>query len=655
MNVETFEGYKIIKYDDGVYGYEMADGKAMKGFKSKIAAKSAAKKLASASAQPTPQVTPHELTEIEKQLAAELEKLYGDAVKYLTDKAKDFVSKYETGKQWDTEALKALIKQLTTQLAQTNADAVAAINGYAPIVAAAQANFTEYTIENGTTINPSFTLLNQDAVLCLVKDSPAVLPQAKAKIAKNKQWNTPKLRNALTRAIVQGDSIPKLTKEVENICGSNKAIATRNARTMMTGARNAGTLAAYVRAEQNGMHIQKQWMAALDERTRVSHRHLDGEIKPVKEKFSNGLMHPGDTTGRPAEVYNCRCTMVPIVNDQLYEGERANKLKDMSYEEWKAAQPKPKSKAKKKKKPQVDHLKNAVPQKSNVVQTQAPKKPKLTKTTSIPTSINGQPVDRSNVHDVDTSDYQPVPTSMRKTIGDEKEYDFKTWQSADGYVREKAGEVWRGASKEEKLVANGYTGSGYKLMNARLNGYEDGDYTTFQGLKKTTLAKGTKALTDMISRSTYDDAVVVYRRDAPNNLADFTGISVDDLNSMWRSKKEFDPNDFVGKSNRFMSFLSTSISQDMTYGTADSNKWVQFEIHCPAGSEMLYAEPFSQYGKGGNMWWNGWDTQKEAGEKEMILQRGAKYTITDIKRDKKVLRVVMELNLDEGYDKWGDE
>lgn len=343
MKKETFPGYKLITYDDGTYGYVMADGKSKSGYKSKQGAKNAAKKLATAL-----QVTPHELTQIEQQLADELSRLYGDAAKYLVDKAKNFVSKYQTGKQYDTEALNALIKQLTAQIAKTNADAVAAINGYAPLVAAEQANFAEYAIEDGTTLNPSFTLLNQDTVLRLIKDSPAVLPKSKAKIEKNKRWNTPKLRSALTHAIVQGDSIPKLSKKVEEICGSNKAIATRNARTMMTGARNAGTLAAYVRAEQNGMHIQKQWMAALDERTRVSHRHLDGEIKPVNEKFSNGLMHPGDTTGRPAEVYNCRCTMVPIVNDQLYEGERASKLKDMSYEEWRNAQPKPKSKAKKK-------------------------------------------------------------------------------------------------------------------------------------------------------------------------------------------------------------------------------------------------------------------------------------------------------------------
>lgn len=345
MKKETFPGYQLITYDDGTYGYVMADGKSKQGYKSKQGAKNAAKKLATAL-----QVTPYTLTDIEQALADELSSLYDDAAKYLVYKAKNFVSKYQTGKQYDTDALNALIKQLTAQIAKTNADAVAAINGYAPLVAAEQANFTEYAIEDGTTLNPSFTLINQDTVLRLIKDSPAVLPKAKAKIAKNKQWNTPKLRSALTHAIVQGDSIPKLSKKVEEICGSNKAIATRNARTMMTGARNAGTLAAYVRAEQNGMHIQKQWMAALDERTRVSHRHLDGEIKPVNEKFSNGLMHPGDTEGRPAEVYNCRCTMVPIVNDQLYEGERASKLKDMSYEEWRNAQPKPKSKAKKKKK-----------------------------------------------------------------------------------------------------------------------------------------------------------------------------------------------------------------------------------------------------------------------------------------------------------------
>lgn len=336
MKIETFEHYRLVTYDDGTYGYVMADGTSKQGYKSKDGAKKAAKKLATSL-----QVMPYSLTAAERRLANKISKLYDEAAQYLKDKATDFVSKYDTGAKWDTDALNALIKQLTAQIAKTNADAVAAINGYAPVVAAEQANFTEYTIENGTTLNPSFTLINQDTVIRLLKDSPDVLPKAKAKIDKNKRWNTPKIRNALSRAIVQGDSIPKLSKELEQICGSNKAISVRNARTMMTGARNAGSMVAYRRAEAEGIHIQKQWLAALDERTRASHRHLDGEIKPLNELFSNGLDHPGDTHGRPEEVYNCRCTTVPIVNDQMYTGPRASKLKDMSYEDWKNEQPKP--------------------------------------------------------------------------------------------------------------------------------------------------------------------------------------------------------------------------------------------------------------------------------------------------------------------------
>ena len=127
---ETFPGYKLITYDDGTYGYVMGDGKSKVGYKSKDGAKKAAKKLAANAAL----ITPRALTNIEQSLADELSALYDDAAKYLVDKAKNFVSKYQTGKQYDTDALNALIKQCTSQIAKTNADAVAAINGYAPVV-----------------------------------------------------------------------------------------------------------------------------------------------------------------------------------------------------------------------------------------------------------------------------------------------------------------------------------------------------------------------------------------------------------------------------------------------------------------------------------------------------------------------------------------
>lgn len=61
-------------------------------------------------------------------------------------------------------------------------------------------------------------------------------------------------------------------------------------------------------AKAKGADIVKQWDAVLDGRTRDSHRRVDGEIRELDEKFSNGLMFPGDPSGSAAEVVNCRCT-----------------------------------------------------------------------------------------------------------------------------------------------------------------------------------------------------------------------------------------------------------------------------------------------------------------------------------------------------------
>ena len=52
----------------------------------------------------------------------------------------------------------------------------------------------------------------------------------------------------------------------------------------------------------------KIWHAAHDTRTRKSHLKVDEEIVPINEKFSNGLMYPGDKSGPIEEWVNCRCS-----------------------------------------------------------------------------------------------------------------------------------------------------------------------------------------------------------------------------------------------------------------------------------------------------------------------------------------------------------
>ena len=48
----------------------------------------------------------------------------------------------------------------------------------------------------------------------------------------------------------------------------------------------------------------------LDKKTRTSHAHVDGEIRELEEKFSNGLLYPSDPKGKAEEVINCRCALL---------------------------------------------------------------------------------------------------------------------------------------------------------------------------------------------------------------------------------------------------------------------------------------------------------------------------------------------------------
>jgi GntR family transcriptional repressor for pyruvate dehydrogenase complex len=109
---------------------------------------------------------------------------------------------------------------------------------------------------------------------------------------------------------LSGESMDKIANRILPIVDSNKSAAIRNARTMVTGAENGGRLDSYHRLEEDGVILEKGWMATMDDRVRESHAELDGEYVGIDDPFSNGLMYPGDPDGDPEEVYNCRCTMV---------------------------------------------------------------------------------------------------------------------------------------------------------------------------------------------------------------------------------------------------------------------------------------------------------------------------------------------------------
>jgi len=81
------------------------------------------------------------------------------------------------------------------------------------------------------------------------------------------------------------------------------------ARTETTAALNFGDIDA---DRQSGEIWGNEWVAAMDERTRLSHMAINGTTAELGIEFGNGLQYPGDPLGRAAEVINCRCVLLRL-------------------------------------------------------------------------------------------------------------------------------------------------------------------------------------------------------------------------------------------------------------------------------------------------------------------------------------------------------
>ena len=71
--------------------------------------------------------------------------------------------------------------------------------------------------------------------------------------------------------------------------------------------------------EESGTDMVKVWLATEDSRTRPSHREADGQRVPMGANFIVGghsLAFPGDPSGPPGEIIQCRCTMLLMEPDE---------------------------------------------------------------------------------------------------------------------------------------------------------------------------------------------------------------------------------------------------------------------------------------------------------------------------------------------------
>lgn len=121
-----------------------------------------------------------------------------------------------------------------------------------------------------------------------------------------------KLKKSITQEISRGIasslSYADIARNISSVSKAPMSRAKTIARTEGHRIQQTSSRDAQFAAKKKGADVLKQWDAVLDGRTRDSHARVDGEIRELDEKFSNGLMFPGDPSGSAAEVVNCRCT-----------------------------------------------------------------------------------------------------------------------------------------------------------------------------------------------------------------------------------------------------------------------------------------------------------------------------------------------------------
>jgi len=243
------------------------------------------------------------------------------------------------GEQWQKKK-----QQMADTLYHADQVAQQMVNDSRYNVFAANANYMGYSLEHDRGIKTNFGLYDADSVRRLVKKEPDLLPPKKM-VGKDKsyQWYNRQVQTAITQGIIQGESLDKIAHRIGKQTGETSMTAMlRNARTMQTGAQNAGRIEGLHQAQELGIKVKKQWMATLDSHTRDAHADLDGQIADVDEPFDSELgpiMYPGDPDADPANVWNCRCTLVYVYPEypnsmERRDNETGENVGDMTYREW---------------------------------------------------------------------------------------------------------------------------------------------------------------------------------------------------------------------------------------------------------------------------------------------------------------------------------
>ena len=179
--------------------------------------------------------------------------------------------------------------------------------------------YFDFAIKMAKKIKPEFDFnLQDDFALAWINDK-------KIKLATQASTST---LEAITQEVVTGveeavaagfnesETIAQLKKRIDGVYKfADKHRAERIARTETLSASNAGN--------QEGMAKtgvkKKEWLSSRDDKVRATHKTMDSQSVAIGQEFvspsGDTLRFPGDPQAQPGETINCRCTVLPVIED----------------------------------------------------------------------------------------------------------------------------------------------------------------------------------------------------------------------------------------------------------------------------------------------------------------------------------------------------
>lgn len=282
------------------------------------------------------------LLDSEEASIKELEKQYARALKDITDKVKSFqadidlldqalsqdglddatkalLQSQKRSKVYQQNYQKALKGQVSGVLDKLHGDNYATIDKYLKSCYETGYIGTMYDIA-GQGI-PIIAPIDQAAAVKAILTDSKIVEGYYNHLGVNYDKLKKTITQEISRGIASGLPYSDIARNINNVSGSGLSNAKRIARTEGHRIQQTSSRDAQYAAKKKGCDVVKQWDASLDGRTRDSHARVDGEIRELDEKFSNGLMFPGDSSGAAAEVINCRCTSNTRAKWALDDGE----------------------------------------------------------------------------------------------------------------------------------------------------------------------------------------------------------------------------------------------------------------------------------------------------------------------------------------------